>query len=65
MKQNLCIFIGYTSLVKEESYGTEISILKLANQLSKNYKIYIVTLSDDETITTDNFIYINYTISNY
>jgi glycosyltransferase involved in cell wall biosynthesis len=60
MKQNLCIFIGYTSLIREESYGTEISILKLANQLSKNYKIYIVTLSDDETIITDNFIYINY-----
>ena len=60
MKKNLCIFIGYTSLIKEECYGTEISILKLTHQLSKLYNIYIVTLSDDESLTTDNFIYINY-----
>ena len=60
MKKNLCIFIGYTSLIREESYGTEISILKLAQQLSKMYNIYIVTISDDETIISDNFIYINY-----
>jgi glycosyltransferase involved in cell wall biosynthesis len=60
MKKNLCIFIGYTSLLKENCYGTEISILKLAYQLSKVYNIYIVTLSIDETVITDNFIYINY-----
>ena len=60
MKKNLCIFIGYTSLIKENCYGTEISILKLTQQLSKIYNIYIVTLSEDETVITDNFIYINY-----
>lgn len=60
MKKNLCIFIGYTSLIKEKSYGTEISILKLASYLSKIYNIFIVTLSDDDTVITDNFIYIKY-----
>ena len=60
MNKNLCIFIGYTSLIKEESYGTEISIIKLASYLSKIYNIFIVTLSQDETVITDNFIYLNY-----
>ena len=60
MKKNVCIFIGYTSMIREEIYGTEICIMKLSSYLSKFYNVFVVTLADDDTIRTDNFIYINY-----
>ena len=59
MKKNLCIFIGYTSFLRE-FYGTELSIVRLASQLSKVYNIFVVTLSEDETVLYDDFVYVNY-----
>ena len=58
-KENLCIFIGYTSF-NVDFYGTEIAIVKLAEELNKKYNVYIVTLADDNTYDFNNIIYINY-----
>lgn len=59
-KENLCIFVGYTSFYVD-FYGTEIAIIKLATELSKLYNIYIVTLSEDISHEFDNgIIYVNY-----
>lgn len=57
--KNLCIFIGYASFLTHH-YGSEIAIVNLASHLSKIYNVYIVTLCDDETMSTSNYTYTNY-----